>query len=93
MDGDLVINDQLTIPAGELHYTYARSSGPGGQNVNKTSTKVVLRWNVTASQAISGGVRGRFLARWATRISFWCRAISSANSRPTAARARRGSAR
>jgi ribosome-associated protein len=69
MDGDLVINDQLTIPAGELHYTYARSSGPGGQNVNKTSTKVVLRWNVTASQAISGGVRGRFLARWATRIN------------------------
>ncbi len=69
MEGDLVINDGLTIPAGELHYTYARSSGPGGQHVNMTSTKVVLRWNVAASKSISGDVRGRFLARYATRIN------------------------
>jgi ribosome-associated protein len=69
MEADLVINDHLTIPAGELHFTYARSSGPGGQHVNKTSTKVILRWNVAASKALSGDVRGRFLARFATRIN------------------------
>jgi ribosome-associated protein len=69
MDADLVINERLTIPAGELHYTFARSSGPGGQNVNKTSTKVVLRWNVTCSKAVSGAIRGRFLARYANRLN------------------------
>ena len=69
MDDDLVINDRLSIPAGELHYTFARSSGPGGQHVNKANTKVVLRWNVAQSRAIGGEVRGRFLQRYATRIN------------------------
>lgn len=69
MDANLVINERLVIPGDELHYAFARSSGPGGQHVNKTSTKVVLRWNVASSKAISGEVRGRFLARYATRIN------------------------
>ena len=69
MDDDLVISDRLTLPAGELHYAFARSSGPGGQHVNKSNTKVVLRWNVARSRAIGGEVRGRFLERYASRIN------------------------
>lgn len=42
---DLVINDKITIPAEQLVFTAVRSSGPGGQNVNKVSTSVELRFN------------------------------------------------
>jgi ribosome-associated protein len=69
MEADLPINERLTIPASELHYTFARSSGPGGQHVNKSNTKVVLRWNVARSRALCCDVRGRFLARYSTRIN------------------------
>ena len=41
---DLVINENLSIHGDELQWSYARSSGPGGQNVNKVNSKAVLRW-------------------------------------------------
>ncbi|MEK7213363.1 MAG: alternative ribosome rescue aminoacyl-tRNA hydrolase ArfB [Patescibacteria group bacterium] len=41
------------IPKNELKMDFARSSGPGGQNVNKTSSKVQLRWNILFSRALS----------------------------------------
>jgi ribosome-associated protein len=41
------------VPEREISVEYARSSGPGGQNVNKRDTKAVLRWNVGASSAFS----------------------------------------
>ena len=42
---DLIINDSITIPADQLSVNAVRSSGPGGQNVNKVSTCVELRFN------------------------------------------------
>ena len=47
------MNSVLIIPESELHLDFARSSGPGGQNVNKVSSKAVLRWSVGASRAFS----------------------------------------
>lgn len=48
-DGFLEITTQLKIPISQLHLTYVRSSGPGGQNVNKVASKAMLRWDfVTA---------------------------------------------
>ena len=53
----------------ELRFSYARSSGPGGQNVNKVESKAVLRWDVARSRAVPADVRARFLARFGSRIT------------------------
>ena len=59
----------IHIPLNEFAFTFVRSSGPGGQNVNKVSSKAVLRWSVVASRSLPEGVRERFLKRYATRIT------------------------
>ncbi|QDU88361.1 Peptidyl-tRNA hydrolase ArfB [Pirellulimonas nuda] len=66
--GDLVVNDQIVIPSGELRFTFARSSGPGGQNVNKVNSKAVLHWNVATTTALPPSVRTRMTRRFANRI-------------------------
>ena len=48
-NSDLVISSHFTIPAEDILFRYVRSSGPGGQNVNKVSSKALLRWNLAAS--------------------------------------------
>ena len=55
----LPINDALTIPDDELSFTYARSGGPGGQNVNKVSSKAVLHWALAASASVAPAVKER----------------------------------
>ena len=59
---DLRITNWLTIPAADLVWSAARSSGPGGQNVNKVASKVDLRFDLSRSQALSPAVRGRLRA-------------------------------
>lgn len=49
---DLVVSPRLTIPGDELSIQFARSGGSGGQNVNKVSSKVDLRWNIAESRAL-----------------------------------------
>jgi ribosome-associated protein len=56
-------------PLGEVKFSFARSSGPGGQNVNKVESKAVLRWDVAKSPRLRGAMRARFLERWASRIT------------------------
>jgi len=60
---------RIRPPLAELRFSFARSSGPGGQNVNKVESKAVLRWDVARSRSLRGDVRARFLARFATRIT------------------------
>jgi len=57
------------IPESELTFTYARSSGPGGQNVNKTASKATLRWSPFASRALPPDVRERFVRAHASRLT------------------------
>ncbi|HTO07486.1 MAG TPA: alternative ribosome rescue aminoacyl-tRNA hydrolase ArfB [Myxococcota bacterium] len=57
------------IPESELELRYSRSSGPGGQNVNKTATKATLHWDARGSRFLPEDVRERFLRAWASRIT------------------------
>ena len=65
----LVVNDRVRIALGELEFRFVRSSGPGGQNVNKVNTKAVLRWNVASSASLHEDVRQRFIARHVRRLT------------------------
>jgi ribosome-associated protein len=65
----LRINAQIAIPRSELRFTFVRSSGPGGQNVNKVASKAVLRWSVRNSASIPDPVRSRLMTRAARQIN------------------------
>lgn len=69
MPSALIVSPHIHIPERELEISFARSSGPGGQNVNKVNSKAVLRWNVTHSPSLPEAVRERFLARFASRVT------------------------
>ena len=66
---DIVVTPRLTIPAGELSIAFARSGGPGGQNVNKVSSKVDLRWNPTTSTALTADDRALLLEKLANKLT------------------------
>ena len=53
------INDEVTIDDGELRFEFSRSSGPGGQNVNKVETKVRLLFDVRSSSSLTADQRDR----------------------------------
>ncbi len=63
------ITPTLSIAENELHFEFVRSSGPGGQNVNKTSTAVELRFDVRRSPSLPESVRGRLLRRSDRRLT------------------------
>ncbi len=65
----LVVNNQIQIPLSELEFRFVRSSGPGGQNVNKVATKAVLRWNLSATTNLTESVKARFLEQNQNRIN------------------------
>jgi len=65
----LVVNSRIRIPDSELEWSFVRSSGPGGQNVNKVSSKAVLRWHALASSALPSDIRARFQQRYASRLT------------------------
>lgn len=65
----LVINDTVNIPLSELVYTASRSSGPGGQHVNTTDTRIQVRWNVKESSALYEDERALVLKNLATRLT------------------------
>jgi ribosome-associated protein len=62
------INNNLSIEA-DVSFTYARSPGPGGQNVNKVATKATLTFDVVHSPALSEGQRSRLRQKLPTRIT------------------------
>ena len=56
---DLVVNDRVIIPARDLSWSAVRASGPGGQNVNKVATKVLLRFDLRATDALNNAQKTR----------------------------------
>ncbi len=72
-DGDdlqpkITINDRLAIPESELNFRFSRSSGPGGQHVQKSDTRVELLFDVARSPSLTDEQRSRILERLATQI-------------------------
>jgi ribosome-associated protein len=65
----LEVTSRVRIPAAEIDLSYARASGPGGQNVNKVASKAVLRWNAAASTALSDADRAWVLRTLSTRLT------------------------
>lgn len=63
MPGPLVVNDSVVIPDAELVWRFSRSSGPGGQGVNTTDSRVELTFDVSATTALSDSLKERALAR------------------------------
>ena len=63
------ITDQLSIPEDELRFTASRSRGPGGQHLNKTSTRVTLRFDLANSPSLSPEQKKLLRERLPTRIS------------------------
>ena len=63
------VNDSLVIPRSELTVRASRSSGAGGQHVNKTSSRIEIEWNVAESPSITDEERARLFNRLASRIS------------------------
>ena len=58
----------ITIPESELTFTFSKSSGAGGQNVNKVNTKATLSWDMEASTSCSTHVKERFREKYARFI-------------------------
>ena len=65
----LVVDARIQIPAEEFRFTFSRSGGPGGQNVNKVNSKVTLHWSVSRSTSLPADVRERFLTRYGSHLS------------------------
>ncbi len=65
----LDITESIRIPEDEFEWSFARSSGPGGQNVNKVASKAVLRWTVATSPSLPDDVRGRLQAQQRRKIT------------------------
>jgi ribosome-associated protein len=65
----IAITSDVVIRADEISFAASRSSGPGGQNVNKVSTKVTVRFDVAASPSLTEEQKRRIRERLATRVS------------------------
>lgn len=70
---DVVVDRRLVVPAAEIDVAFARSGGPGGQNVNKVASKVELRWvpgqSAAVRQALPEHDRAWLLARLQSRLT------------------------
>lgn len=68
MSSDLIVNHRITIPGVELEFAASRSSGPGGQSVNKTNSRVTLTWSPSRSGALTIAQKKRVSERWSGRL-------------------------
>lgn len=66
---NLDIAPGIQIPMSEFEFTFARSGGPGGQNVNKVNSKAVLRWNAANTPSLRQDIRARLLEKYSARLT------------------------
>jgi ribosome-associated protein len=63
------VTETIAIPDAEFQWSFARSSGPGGQNVNKVASKATLRWPLAASPSLPEHVKARLIALYRRRVT------------------------
>jgi ribosome-associated protein len=68
VDEPLQVSKSVAIPRGELQWRFSRSSGPGGQSVNTTDSRVELRFDLAGSAALSDAAKERAMTRLAGRL-------------------------
>jgi len=71
----------ISIPAAELGWRFSRSSGPGGQNVNSTDTRVELIFDLAASTALPATLKARAIGRLTDRLVEGCIVIAASEHR------------
>jgi len=71
----------ISIPVAELGWRFSRSSGPGGQNVNSTDTRVELIFDLTESSALPVTLKARAVGRLAGRLLEGCIVIAASEHR------------
>ena len=69
MDETLVVNEELTIPLGEIELRASRSSGPGGQHANVTASRIEAVFDIAASPTLSDEQRSRLQEKLGDRVS------------------------
>ena len=78
---DLQVTSAVRIPAAELGWRFSRSSGPGGQNVNTTDSRVELVFDLAASAALPPTIKARALRRLEGRLVEGCVVIAASEHR------------
>jgi ribosome-associated protein len=79
--GDLRLGDRWVIPAAELRWRFSRSSGPGGQNVNTTDSRVELLFDLAATPSLPPHLQTRALRRLEARLVEGCVVIAASEHR------------
>ena len=81
MVDDLVVRGTVVIPAHELHWSFSRSSGPGGQGVNTTDSRVQLSFDLVNSASISEPLKARAIERLRSRLVNGCIVVTASEHR------------
>lgn len=71
----------MNIPAAELGWRFSRSSGPGGQHVNTSDSRVELSWNIAGSVVLTESQRERLLARLGNKLVGGVLTVSASEQR------------
>ena len=69
MQDDLQVRDDVVIPDHELEIDTSRAGGPGGQHVNKSDTRITVRWNVLQSTALSDELKNRVMTNLQSQLT------------------------
>lgn len=69
MKNDLFIKNNITIPEHEIEIITSRAGGPGGQHVNKTNSRITVRWNVKTSSALDEIQKNRILDKLQSQLT------------------------